>query len=236
MPETYHAKLMAGQDEENEELTIEDAPPLQSARLFKSISDAIWARRPFRHELVWSDFSVAAVLEPDIALSSANEVASRIESGLVLAGAARDLVLKGPRGEEVTIRAGQIATPMAATIETFNWDEAFRGRQVLNSDGSHAYARFTDGHVDYARELSANFHFTIEPRSRLVLSYSAQRYQFNQDKLTKLSSHAWLSDFAEHGYGGNSLQSAELTEDQEIDMLKVFAQIGGISVNGPGIN
>ncbi len=213
-------------EEGKPQISIEDPEPLHSANLFKSISDAIWDRR--RENWDWAEWSIESVLDPQEALSRANVVAEAIDQRLLLAGAGKDLRLHGGRSERAKISSNTLMVPEAVSLETFYWDNRWEGRQI-KVDGDMKYAKFTDGHFDYARELSARFHFATR-RGALVVSYLMQRYQYQQAEPTTLNAHVWYSPFAETGYEGNSLQRVEMTEEQELTMLKVFADIGGIVI------
>lgn len=237
MAETHLVRLVWDGPREvknGEVVELEDPTPLRSAQLFKFISDKVWQSRPAGRGYIFTSYSSPSVLDPAQALSVANEAAGSIDESLVIAGTERNLTLRGSRGEDVTIESGQKATPESASMETFNWDDGFTTRSFIegsDGEGRRTVFRFSDGHVDYARELSVNFHFPIGEHSRLVLGYSAQRYQYKQDLPTTVSSTVWFSDFAETGYEGNSLHRAEMTEEQELIMLRALAQIGGVSLD-----
>lgn len=224
MAETHQAELF---DNPGQIVTITDPDPLESARLFKFVSDRVWGRDEDNRMSVRYTPSVVPANE---ALVMLNDVISEIGQHLIVAGGDSDLKLLGGRNEEVEITQNVLATPEDASLETFNWDEQWTYRPIT-VDGERTFAQFTDGHFDYARELAAGFHFRPAGEA-LVVRYVMQRYQYGQDSTTELYTHVWHSRFAETGYEGNALDSQELTEAQEIAVLNVFAHIGGIATEG----
>lgn len=223
MAETHEAEI---RNDNNRKIIIEDLEPLRSAKLFKYVSDAVWSRKPEDDE--WAIFGVKSNIPPQDALENINEIVAKIDSQLVLAGNSKDMTLSGPRGESVTIPARELVRPNSVSLTTYIWDERYTGRSI-ESDGKFVYAHFTDGHVDYARELRTNYKFTTE-LGQFAVSYVMQRRQYDQAYTTDLHANVWFSGFAETGYEGATLNTIELTEARETDVLNLYATIGGVSL------
>lgn len=226
MVETHQAEI--DRDGSKTVVTLTDPTPLRSAKLFRFVSDKVWEQRPDNDR--WAMFGIEAAMPAPEALTAINKVIGAIDEKLVIAGGSKDLNIGGGRGERARISKKTLAAPEAAYLETYNWDSRWNGRSV-KIDGERHYAEFTDGHLDYARELSAGFVFSPKG-NRLAVSYGMQRYQYGQAEPTRIFSHVWYSRFAETGYEGNAQHFTELTVAQETDVLKVFADIGGISTKG----
>ena len=213
----------------SKEIVIEDVEPLASAALFWKISDAIWDQRPGDHML--TSWSVASVLPVEDARNRLNEVLAKIDEELAISGNNTPLGLPGSRaGETIELGPHALSHPSQVHIGTMNWDQQCTFRSVTVDDRRTA-ATFTDGHTDRLRELYASFSFRQE-RSAVNLRYSMQRYQPSQDGPTSLSMNIWHSALAESGYEGSQLAYTGIDEAQEMDVLKVFQDIGGI-ILGP---
>ncbi|HSW36783.1 MAG TPA: hypothetical protein VLG37_00235 [Candidatus Saccharimonadales bacterium] len=215
---------------EGEPTIIEDSEPLESAKLFKHISDAVWERRPSNHPLNF--IRIPVLTEPGNAMAEATATMEHIDRRLIIGTAATGLHLTGPWGQKVVIKPSVLEQPQASAVETFVWDDLNTGR-LLELNGERKFAKFTDQHRDYSRELSLGFWFDPDNGSTLSLSYVMQRSQVGQDKPTEISLRHWYSDFAESGYEGNSRFSRRLTVEQETKVLELFAKLGGIALPLP---
>lgn len=223
MAETHQGELL---NKKGRIVTIEDPVSLGSAVLFKEVSDKIWAKSPEKNKMAM--FALSSVLAPHDALKITTDVVNEINPDASILNGTKDISLHGPRNDDVIIPLNKLQSPAYASVETFNWDDRHTGRHTI-VDGERDYVSFTDGHRDYARELSASFSYDIDS-DQLSISYQMQRYQYNQGKPTTLHSTVWYGAFVETGYEGSTLYSTELTPDQEIKMLRVIAKLGDISL------
>lgn len=206
------------------EITVTDPEPLVSARLFKCVSDAIWERRPGKlRSPVWDVGS-------DMPMSTVDQVVNltvgNIDTRLKIAGRQRGLTLPGLRNVHAIVPATKLRELSAASVMTTNWDAPER---IIDIDGKPRYVTFTDGHMDYDRQLELRLQFDFPP-SYLMVSYAMRRCEDSQDCPTNLHLGAYYSDLAEVEYNGSALHSAPLTPEQETTMIKMFALIGGISI------
>lgn len=212
----------------NREIVLEDPEPLASARLFKHVSDGIWASRPKRpqHYLQLPSWSVVSAVPPDEVAATLNWTLGEIDEGLVVVGGQRSLKLSGMRSQRAIVPGRDLRSPSLATMATFNRDEPQR---AVTIDGQPRYVRFMDGHRDYVRQLELKLHYQSSA-ARVVVAYSMWRYQQEQDMPTSLTAGAWYSEFAETGYDSEPIRSVELTSDQETSVLKIMAMAGGIGL------
>jgi hypothetical protein len=208
----------------NREIVLEDPEPVASARLFKHVSDGIWASRPRQFRLPF--WSVVSVIPPNEVAATLNWTVSEIDESLVVGGGQRSLELSGMRSERAIVPGFRLRNPTSAAMVTFNRDEPQRAVIV---NGQPRYVKFVDGHQDYARELDLklNYEFGSE---QAVISYSMWRHQQVQDLPISLMASVRYNDFAETGYESEPICSVELTPEQETSVLKIMAMVGGISL------
>lgn len=226
MPVIHEAVLTTRNDEP---FTVLDYEPLESAKLFKAISDKIWEGHP--DASILADWGVEATIDPEEAIGRVTGLLADINPDLVIPSGDQNLRLSGSYSRSLTLPSQLFLEPSQARIKTANWDSQFGLTRHVEVNGRRESARFTDGHQDYARDLSAKFIFDIDGED-IVLSYSMQRWQHRQDLNTRILGKIWYSGFAEQGYGGKQFGSIELSEQQEVSLLESFATIGGISLSG----
>lgn len=216
-----------------EKRTIEDAEPLESAKLFWAVSDAIWQQNPTGDDSFSASFAIEAAAPAAEAALVLNEVFEGIDEKLVVIGREEPLELDGMRGPDTgtTVPSTILAAPQRASIGTFKWDARATSRLVY-IDGQQRGASFTDGHTDRHREVFASFRFRSEG-SVMALQYAMQRMQPWQDDTTALSMILRHSAFAETGYEGHHLAYVPVTEEQEIALLEAFQAIGGLVLEMP---
>lgn len=215
-----HARIL-GTDEM---ITITDGAPLESAKLFKSISDEIWDDP--RHDQSSLSFRrVASVVTAEEARDIMNGAVRGIDEGLVISGIGKALDI-GPRhyggSEHVIVEPEILDNPDGAEVLTSNWDKSMSQRKILHN-GEEVIAEFTDGHKDYCRELEAR----IATKSGII-NYTMQRTQEMQEETTQISLSMFHFDFAQTGYDGHLIALAEPSEIDELRVLKAMAQIAGI--------
>lgn len=225
MAEIHKAKLVF--EKGKPEIDVIDDVPKQSAVLFKHVSDKIWEQKPQKDR--WAVWSIGSVIPAEDAFVLANDAVKAVRDDLVVTERKINFGKKHQNDDDLIVPANTLTTPKSASVETFNWDRIQTGRPV-DVDGRHAYAKFADKHRDYARELSAKFRFEVD-RSTVIVKYVMQRYQYYQGDLTDLQVVVSHSSFQEMGYDGHHQKDVELTEEQEINILKVIAKIGGIALH-----
>lgn len=209
-----------------ERLTIPDAEPLESISLYKTISDKIWEQSG---NTDFAEATVRTVISPLETQDAINEVVGNMGKRFVLSGINKSLKLTGPRREDkIKLSAEYLNVPYSAFIGTFKWDRRLDTRTVMVDKKWKTY-EFTDGHLDFHRDLFAQLVFR-DKNFCTILTWSAQRLQPYQDRLTSLSLNAWHDDFAESGYEGTYLVNKKLSVVQEIEFLKMIRTIGGLSV------
>lgn len=222
---TTHEAILTTDDDRP--FTVEDPAPLESATLFKVISDQIWDQRQLNIDT--TSWSTTANLDAEQALNEVTTQLKEIDEKFDISSGEEDLKLTGRWNESVEIARSKLITPRQSTLTTFNWDAHSTIRIVYIDDERHV-AQFSDGHRDYSRELEAKFWFTVDDQT-LIASYSMQRHQYDQDIPTSVSASIWYSHFAETGYEGSGIFRAELSEEKELTLLQIFARIGGISLD-----
>lgn len=226
MAETHKAKLVF--EKGKPEIDVIDDEPLYSATLYKYISDKIWEQKPRKDK--WTVWGIDSVVPPEDAYAMMNDVVGMIKKQLVLTNKRINLGKKYDKGPDIVIPRRMLNTPVSAFVETLNWDDRNTGRVVFGDDEKHKYARFTDGHRDYSRELNASFRFDKDGH-RAVVTYAMQRAQHFQGKPTDLYVSLYHTAFQDQGYEGDVQHVTELTEQQEINVLRVMAKMGGIALN-----
>lgn len=227
MTEMLDVKVMGTE----QELKVPAVEPVESARLFWGISDGLWStRRP--EESALSSYGRTSVKPTLEARDMLNEVLGDIDEGLVVSGAGKALKL-GERHwrddkEGAELSSEILATPLSATIGTFNWDvnNTFRYADV---EGKKTAVQFLDGHNDRYRELFATFHFRDGDHD-VALTYSTQRMEQYQDQAVSLNMKVWHSDYAESGYEGEGQKHVPMTVEQELKVLGVFHAMSGVEL------
>ena len=216
------------------EYSIPDVEPVESARLFLQISDEIWRQKSeeLHERLRVSAFALDSALPAPEAKDALNEVLGTIDEGLVISGIEKAIKLRGPWDEEVELTPELLNNPDRAHVGTFNWDERNTGCHI-EIDGKREFATFTDGHLDYSRELYAGFEYTDEGNHAVQLTYGITRSQRTQDQTTSLYMNIWHGNFAETGYEGSILKHVPLSVEQELSLLRVFQALGGITLEAP---
>lgn len=216
-----NAKIM----KTGEEIVIEDPDPNEAATLFKSISDDIWKNK---EPGGLTQERVECAIDPTEARDAINEVLKGIDEKLVISGIGKALDLGlswyGER-KPVIVEAEVIDSIASAAIKTHNWDDRMTST-LLEIDGERVGVEFTDGHTDYYRELAAMF-FTKAG----TITYAMQRQQAQQGGPVGMYLNFSHRDFLETGYEGHQLGTAALTEEQEIEFLKVLQRMGGIELD-----
>lgn len=215
----------------DEYLTIADAVPVESAKLFWDLSDSIWAHKPSATEL--TAHSVASALPPLEARDTLNRALGSISERLVVSGLGKSVKLHSdwPR-RTITLGPNILDSPQTVSIGTFNWDERMTTRQVT-VNGETKGAVFTDGHKDRYRELFASFSYTDDLGYPAHLTYAMQRAQSWQDSSTELTANMWHSSLGDTGHeDGTQLEQVSLTIEQELRVLRAFRAIGGVALNG----
>ena len=212
--------------ETGEELLIPEVEPIESAQLFKTISDRVWAQRNPDSPLSFT--RSLSVISPIEARDQINEAVGEIDEHFLIASddEAFELGTPYPDAEEVIVTKADLKAPNTAALETYNWDDR-RDLRWIDRDGERTAVEFTDGHSDYKRELSAKLWFQKD-KAQMSTSYTIHRDQARQGSTTKLYLGLWHSDFAETGYEGHQLVNAEMTEEQELRVLEVMQKMGGI--------
>lgn len=214
-----------------EVIEIEEAEPLASAVLFKTVSDKIWEHHTNEH-LTFVDAPLES--SPIEARDRLNNVLRSIDDNLVIAGGdkAVDLGTPYPGEEPIVIEAEDLREPIKARVGTYNWDARGGAWRFVELEGERQGVEFIGDHRDYQRELYAKFGFSAPGRQgiRTVLTYAIQRYQWAQAGTTNLYVNVWDSRFAETGYEGHPKGSVELTEAQELAVLETMKTLGGITL------
>lgn len=224
MAEMLNVRVM----DTGEKRIIPDTEPTQSAQLFWQISDEIWRQKPDTLRLAC--YAIESQMPPKDARDALNEVLGDIDRDLVVSGTSESVKLTGFRpGEEVELAPELLNNPLESHVGTFNWDQRNTWRYA-DIDGKKKSVEFTDGHKDRHRELYVGFNYIDGRRQLTQLKYSMQRIQQTQDHTTSVSLSMWHSQFAETGYEGSQLKSAELRTEQEIKLLRVFQAMGGITL------
>ncbi len=216
-----NAKIM----DTGEEIIIEDPDPTEPAQLFKNISDSIWKNKgPNRLAMHRAE----SAIDPTEARDAINEIVKDVDERFVISGIGKALDL-GPSwyGERkpVIVEADVIDTIAGAAISTYNWDDRMTYR-LLEIDGKRVGAEFTDGHTDYYRELAAMLFTKVG-----TITYGMQRQQTQQGGPTAMYLNFSHRDFLETGYEGHQLGHAPLSEEQEIEFLKVLQRMGGVELD-----
>lgn len=219
------AEVKARSIKTGEEMIVEDPDPIESAKLFKSISDNIWKNK---EPGGLTQERVECAIDPTEARDAINEVLKGIDEKLVISGIGKALDLGlswyGER-KPVIVEAEVIDSIASAAIKTHNWDSRMTGT-LLEIDGERVGVEFMDGHTDYYRELAAML-FTEAG----TITYAMQRQQAQQGGSAGMYLNFSHSDFLETGYEGHQLATVGLTEEQEIEFLKVLQRMGGIELD-----
>lgn len=229
MPELRRAIVY----ESGEETSWYDPDPLDSAILFKALSDRILELKTDYP----NDCSniVPAVVHPVEARDAINEVLGEIDEGMVVSGVGKPYEIGGRW--PVTLPAGDLETPTEVSIQSrwFDWTNNHRllaedERDLVDDDGAWLKtAVFSDGHVDYRREIKANLAFRADLLTNLY--YEIERWQKDQGSPTELKMHVW-SGRSPMSYLDYLERKAPLTVEQELRVLRLFQGIGGISLDG----
>ncbi len=208
-----------------EEIILEDPDPNTSARLFKTVSDRLLEEKP-KDKHGW--LPTESAIDPSEARDAINEVVKNIDEKLVISGVGKALDLGlswyEPR-EPVIVSADTMDNIARAAIQTYNWDDRMDHR-IIELDGERVAVAFTNGHTDYYRELSAILSNEIG-----TIKYSMQRQQRQQGSSTEMYLNFSHRDFMETGYEGHQLGHTTLSEEQEIELLKVLQRMGGVELD-----
>jgi hypothetical protein len=164
MPELLNVKVM----DTGEELAIPDVEPLDSARKFWELSDKIWRLKPA--ELRLAAFSMDGAMQPTEAKDALNDVLSQIDNELVVCGTSKAIKLEsGYPNDDTELTPEQLAVPLGSYIGTFNWDNRNIWRYAMIA-GKKEVVEFTDGHMDYHRELYGGFDFRDNGSSPFIFN------------------------------------------------------------------
>ncbi len=218
MPEMLKARVISS----HEMIEFQDVEPLESAILFKNVSDAIWAQKPENMKL--ARHRVASGLNALEVRDSLNEIVGDVDQNLVISGIGKalDLGAIDSTMKPVIIDAEIIDNPVSAVVETFNWDN-FNTLRYVELDGKSKAVKFMDGHKDYSRELSIKLNLG----KSAVANYVMQRVQADQDSPTSINLSVWHSAFAISGYEGQHITSSVLSEHHEIQALNLIQRMVG---------
>ena len=228
MSEIKRARL----NDTDEIIDVDMGEPTRSSKMFKHISDEIWKQRKSNDLAVaWLPRNLDAA-----DLDEFNKTLVSIDGELVLAGETtrREVEISDPYGgEELRFSSQDLTTPSGGGIETFNWDERMRWSLLdVNKDtGRHDVAHWVDEPAWY-RELGVRFEFSLPSREWANVHYSLQRLQEHQSDPTSVYANIWYSGYAETGYEGHSIGRAELTDEQEMKLLRTIARLGGVGLRG----
>ena len=207
--------------------TLEDAEPSSSASRFKELSDKIWEKSPKENKLALFAINIARPVE---ARNMLNLTLREIDNELEISGITSEVKVHGARQEEdIIINPNLLNLPYHAEVGTYNWDYDGSWR-FEDIDGKIEAVEFTDGHHDYMRELYFGLNFRNDDGIYSLL-YSMQRKQNRQDRNTTLSMTLYDSHHAETGYEGDHLKHVQLSFEQENELLRNFAFLGGIALS-----
>lgn len=209
-------------------MAVPDVEPLPSASLYLDISNELWKRKKEANILSFVRFeSAVPALQARMEM---NEALEAIAPQLALDGLKRAVSLNDPYSNEaVRFEPDFFNAPSYAGVETFNWDYSGKYRR-MEIDGIVEAVEFTDGHLDYQRELGAQFHY--EKDGKLVsVSHSIDRSQSWQDQPATVSTNVWFSEFAETGYEGSVIAHAEMTPEQETAVVQVMRRMAGLAID-----
>jgi len=206
-------------------MVFEDAIPLESAVLFKHISDEVWKEKPEHYE----GFDAAKEYSTDPAgmLAQTNQELGKIDKGLVISSY-QELIVDNASDDQVILPGSTFVMPEKVWLSTRNFDKQNTYRTIRVGD-EIITAEFENGHCDYSRELSTNFVFPGD----VHIQYLMHRDQEHHHKSGVIFAHAWYRDLIDDKHTRTDLFGTKLTESQETDVLKLFAKIGNISLAAP---
>ena len=210
---------------------VRDPEPLESAEVFKRLSDAIWDQREVRGRDTLRA-TIPVVVEPDEARDQLNEVVGAIDRRFVYSGTKRALKLKGgwSSKEEHTIPAQALASPIGVSLAVFNRDHIEGKGRDVKVNGHYQVAQFPKGQRDWHRNLQTTLAFDEDGRATPQFRYSIWRDLPTQDRLTCLDLNVHYSPLAWGGYEGHGIYSKNLSVEQELRVLELFQSLGGISL------
>lgn len=215
--------------ETGKRMTVPDSKPLSSASLYLETSNEIWQRKPEGNMSALS--SIESKVAPLEARTEINATLDAIHPLLGVGALKSTLTLKDPYSkDEIRFDPDFFTDPSYASVETFNWDESGKNRRMM-IHGKVEAVEFTDGHLDYMRELGASFQYEKGDRF-LNVTHAIQRSQPVQNKRASITTNVWFNEFAETGYEGSVIASVEMTAWQEIAFLRVVRRMAGLAIDG----
>lgn len=214
--------------ESGKRMEVPDVEALPSSSLYLDTSNELWKRK--KEANILSFVRVESTMPPLQARMELNKALEAIAPQLALNGLKRAVSLNDPYSNEaVRLEPDFFSTPSYAGVETFNWDYNGKYRR-MKIDGVVEAVEFTDGHLDYQRELGAQFHYEKDGKF-VSVSHAIHRSQSWQDQLATVSTNVWFSEFAETGYEGSIIAHAEMTPEQETAVVQVMRRMAGLSID-----
>lgn len=209
-------------------LDIRDRGSNGAAEFYKDMSDVIWAQGA-RSGVQAA--TIRARVEPVEARDILNEVLREIDEAFVVMGSAKAVKLRGawPR-QQAELSAHVLDEPVGAMVGTHNWDESRGKVRHVSVDGQGVAAAFTDGHIDYHRDIFATFLLRREEGWSSTIEYSIPRNQAQQGGDSSLYLRARHPSLAESGYDGSLLHGSHLENEEEVRLLDAIRRIGDIAV------
>ena len=215
--------------ESGKRMTVPDSKPLSSAFLYLETSNEIWQRKVEENMSALS--SIESKVAPLQARSEMNMALNAIHPHLAVDSLKNALTLKDPyTKDEVCFDPEFFTVPSYASVETFNWDESGKTQRMM-IQGKVEAVEFTDGHLDYMRDLGASFQYEKGGRF-LNVTHAIQRSQPGQNKRASITTNVWFNEFSETGYEGSVTANAEMTVWQEIAFLHVVRRMAGLAIDG----
>lgn len=214
--------------ESGKRMTVPDVKPLPSASLYLDTSNELWRRKNQANML--SLVRIESVVPPLQARTEMNGALEAIAPQLALDGLKQAVSLNDPYSNEaVLFEPDFFNAPAYAGVETFNWDYSGKYRR-MEIDGVVEAVEFTDGHLDYQRELGAQFHYEQDGKF-VSVSHAIHRSQSWQDQPATVSTNVWYSEFAETGYEGSIIAHAEMTVEQEAAVVLAIRRMAGLAID-----
>lgn len=200
--------------------------PLDSARLFKHLSDEV-----LKHG-VHPTPSVGAVFIP---VNDAGRETADLGKELAVLGKNRDpLTLTGMWGQKRTITPEELAQPIhSARVWVARNDNAMNAAAV-EINGEPRFVKYI-GSTEWYRYLEVSLSMPVGDDDLLSVKYSMQRVQHEQNEPATLSRDYYLNSHFETGYEGSDYDGSDdhliqMSEKEELRFLSIVAALAGVGL------